>query len=61
MNMTMAVGFLMLIVCHAGVATAQDRKFGDKLVSSRLELKIDGERMTGEGADLLRSAISTIS
>jgi hypothetical protein len=57
MNMTMAVGFLMLIVCHAGVATAQDRKFGDKLVSSRLELKIDGERMTGEGADLLRSAL----
>ena len=57
MNMTMAVGFLILIVGHVGVATAQDRKFVDKLVESRLQLKIDGLRMTGGGADLLRSAL----
>ena len=57
MNMTMAVGFLMLIVGHVGVATAQDRKFVDKLAASRLQLKIDGERMTGGGADLLRSVL----
>src|SRR5260370_37110183 len=57
MNRTMAVGFLILIVGHVGVATAQDRKFVDKLVESRLQLKIDGERMTGGGADLLRSAL----
>jgi hypothetical protein len=57
MNMTMAVGFLILIVGHVGAATAQDRKFVDKLVESRLQLKIDGLRITGGGADLLRSAL----
>ena len=57
MNRTIAVGFLILIVGHVGVATAQDRKFVDKLAASRLQLKIDGERMTGGGADLLRSAL----
>lgn len=57
MKRTLAVGFLILIVCHVGVATAQDPKFVDKLVATRLQLKIDGERMTGGGADLLQSAL----
>jgi erythromycin esterase-like protein len=60
MNRTMAVGFLILIVGHVGVATAQDRKFVDKLVESRLQVKIEGERMTGGGADLLRSALGGV-
>ena len=46
MNRTMAVAFLILTVGHLGVATAQDRKFVDKLAENRLQLKMDGGRMT---------------
>ena len=57
MNRTIVAGFLILAVGHVGIATAQDRKFEDKLVESRFQLKINGERMTGEGADLLTQSL----
>jgi hypothetical protein len=58
MNKTIALGFLILMMGNAGVATAQDPKFAAKLLESRSQLRIDGGRMTGGGADLLRSVLA---
>ncbi len=58
MNKAITVGCLILMVGIVGVATAQDSKFAAKLVESRSQLTIEGGRMTGGGADLLRSALN---
>ena len=60
MNKTIALGFLILMVGNAAVATAQDSKLAAKLVESRSQLRIDGGRMTGGGADLLRSVLADV-
>jgi hypothetical protein len=54
MNKTITVGFLALI---AALATAQDDKFAAKLMESRSQLSINDGRMTGNGADVVRSAL----
>jgi hypothetical protein len=54
MNKAIAVGLVLMV---GYIAAAQDREFNEKLAASRSQLGIEGGRLTGAGADVLRSAL----